>query len=399
MLSESKLEGNFLHNKRKIVRTIAYYLSYITIGFATAIIGPTLPGLSNLAGTNLVGISYIFPILAIGYLIGSYAGGRMYDSYKAHPVTAGAIVLLGVVMFFVPFSQALWFILALFFIAGLAAGSIDVGGNALLVWTHGSKVGPFMVGLHFFYGFGAFIAPMIVGLSLRISPDISWPYWILTIICIPIMLFIFLIPSPKTPAAPKSQSDDKEIRMLVILITIFMFMHVGAELSYGGWIYSYALKLEITNETNAAYLTSAYWGAIMVGRLISVAVSLKVKPKVMLFVYLIGCVLSALFLILFSTSLTAVWICTITLGLSVSTLVPTTFTLTGDYLHISGKLAGWLVIGIGAGNLVVPWLVGQLFEPFGAISLPVINLVTFVSALGLLTLIVQLIKKMKLETT
>jgi len=386
-----------LEKKQKIVRTAAYYLSYITIGFATGIIGPTLPGLSKLAGTNLVGISYIFPILSIGYLIGSYAGGRMYDTYKVHPVTAGAIVLLGIVMFFVPFSQALWIILALFFITGLAAGSIDVGGNALLVWTHGSKVGPFMVGLHFFYGFGAFIAPMIVGLSMRVSPEIGWPYWILTIICIPIMLFIFLIPSTKAPSVVSTQAASKSSRLLVLLIAIFMFMHVGAELSYGGWIYSYALKLGITNETNAAYLTSAYWGAIMVGRLISVAVSLKVRPKVMLFVYLIGCVLSALFLITFSTSLAAVWICTITLGLSVSTLVPTTFTLTGDNLHISGKLAGWLVIGIGAGNLVVPWLIGQLFEPVGAIILPIINLITFIFALGLLTLIILLIKKMQLE--
>ncbi|NQT60516.1 MAG: MFS transporter [Bacteroidetes bacterium] len=386
-----------MEKKQKIVRTAAYYLSYITIGFATGIIGPTLPGLSKLAGTNLVGISYIFPILSIGYLIGSYAGGRMYDTYKVHPVTAGAIVLLGIVMFFVPFSQALWIILALFFITGLAAGSIDVGGNALLVWTHGSKVGPFMVGLHFFYGFGAFIAPMIVGLSMRVSPEIGWPYWILTIICIPIMLFIFLIPSTKAPSVVSTQAASKSSRLLVLLIAIFMFMHVGAELSYGGWIYSYALKLGITNETNAAYLTSAYWGAIMVGRLISVAVSLKVRPKVMLFVYLIGCVLSALFLITFSTSLAAVWICTITLGLSVSTLVPTTFTLTGDNLHISGKLAGWLVIGIGAGNLVVPWLIGQLFEPVGAIILPIINLITFIFALGLLTLIILLIKKMQLE--
>ena len=386
-----------MEKKQKIVRTIAYYLSYITIGFATGIIGPTLPGLSRLAGTNLVGISYIFPILSIGYLIGSYTGGRMYDRFKVHPVTAGAIVLLGIIMFFVPFSQALWVVFALFFISGLAAGSIDVGGNTLLVWTHGSSVGPFMVGLHFFYGFGAFIAPMIVGLSMRVSTEISWPYWILAGICIPIMLFIFLIPSTKAPAAPKTQSDGESNRLLVLLITAFMFMNVGAQLSYGGWIYSYALKLGITNETNAAYLTSAYWGSIMVGRLISVPVSLKIKPKVMLFVYLFGCVLSALFLILFSTSFSAVWICTITLGLSVSTLVPTTFTLTGDYLHISGKLAGWLVIGIGAGNLVVPWLVGQLFEPFGAIILPIVNLITFIFALGLLVLIVLLIKKKQLE--
>lgn len=385
-----------MEKKQKIVRTIAYYLSYITIGFATGIIGPTLPGLSRLAGTNLVGISYIFPILSIGYLIGSYTGGSMYDRFKVHPVTAGAIALLGVIMFFVPFSQALWVILVLFFISGLASGSIDVGGNTLLVWTHGSTVGPFMVGLHFFYGFGAFIAPMIVGLSMRVTTEIGWPYWILAVLCIPIMLFIFIIPSTKLGEAPEAQFEGASSSLLIVLITLFMFMNVGAQLSFGGWVYSYALKLGITNETNAAYLTSAFWGSIMAGRLISVPVSLKIKPKVMLFAYLFGCVLSALFLILFSTSLAAVWICTITLGLSISTLVPTTFTLTGNYMHISGKVAGWLVIGIGSGNLVVPWLIGQLIEPFGAVVLPIVNLITFIFALGLLTLIVLLIKKKQL---
>jgi len=386
-----------LEKKQKIVRTIAYYLSYITIGFVTGIIGPTLPGLSLNAGTTLEGISYIFPVLAVGYLIGSYAGGWMYDRFKVHPVVAAGLLILGIMMFLIPLSQTLWIILALFLVTGFAAGSVDVGGNTLLVWTHGASVGPFMVGLHFFFGFGAFIAPMIVGLTMRGSSDISWAYWTLTLLSIPIMLFIFLIPSTKAPTSPKAQAEGKSSLLLVFLITAFMFMHVGAELSYGGWIYSYAIKLGLTNEANAAYLTSAYWGAIMVGRLISVAVSMKVKPKMMLFVYLSGCALSALFLILFSTSITAVWICTITFGLSMSTLVPTTFTLTGDYLHISGKLAGWLVIGIGAGNLVVPWVVGQLFEPFGAISLPIVNLITLISALGILTLIVLLIKKMKLE--
>jgi len=39
----------------------------------------------------------------------------------------------------------------------------------------------------------------------------------------------------------------------------------------------------------------------------------------------------------------------------------------------------------------------QLFEPFGAIILPIVNLITFIFALGLLVLIVLLIKKKQLE--
>jgi hypothetical protein len=70
-----------------------------------------------------------------------------------------------------------------------------------------------------------------------------------------------------------------------------------------------------------------------------------------------------------------------------------TFTFAGENMDISGRVTGWLVIGVGAGNLFFPWLVGQLFEPKGPGVLPVINLFTFILALGLVAIMLIMIRK------
>lgn len=384
-----------MNTEGKIRKTVAYYLSYITIGFATGIIGPTLPALSRNTGTNLSGVSYLFPILSVGYLVGSFIGGRMYDKVKGHPITAVGLVLLLVSMFFIPLTPLLWVLLALFFISGIASGTVDVGGNTLLIWTHGGGVGPYMVGLHFFYGLGAFIAPMIVGQTLRMTSDITWAYRILAIICVPIIIYLLAVRSPGQPSKEEVGRSAGENRLLILLISFFMFLHVGAELSFGGWIYSFALKMNIANETGSAYLTSAYWGTLTVGRLIAVAIAVKMKPKSMLIVDLVGCIMAVVILLFMSSNAAAVWTGTILLGFFIAALVPTTFTFAGEHMDISGRIAGWFVIGIGTGNLFFPWLVGQLFEPRGAVVLPLINLITFAAALGLVFVMLGVIRKKK----
>jgi len=44
---------------------------------------------------------------------------------------------------------------------------------------------------------------------------------------------------------------------------------VGVEVAYGGWIFTYAVKVFGMGETEADYLSSAFWGAITLGRLLA----------------------------------------------------------------------------------------------------------------------------------
>ena len=87
-----------------------------------------------------------------------------------------------------------------------------------------------------------------------------------------------------------------------------------------------------------------------------------------------------LIMIIFPASVPAVWIGTIMLGVFMASLIPSTFTYAGQNIDMTGKVTGWFVMGIGAGNLIFPWLIGQMFEPVGPISLPLVTLSAIILA-------------------
>jgi hypothetical protein len=49
--------------------------------------------------------------------------------------------------------------------------------------------------------------------------------------------------------------------------TLLCIKRAGADL-----IFTYAIKVGLTNETNAAYLTAVFWGALTLGRLAAIEV-------------------------------------------------------------------------------------------------------------------------------
>jgi len=64
---------------RRISRTVSYYVAFVALGMVAAAVGPTLPDLAENTRTRLSEISVIFTTHSLGYLIGSFQGGRLYD--------------------------------------------------------------------------------------------------------------------------------------------------------------------------------------------------------------------------------------------------------------------------------------------------------------------------------
>src|SRR5262249_20452098 len=145
-----------------------------------------------------------------------------------------------------PLISLLSILTGLLLILGIAQGALDVGGNTLLVWLHREKVAPFMNALHFFFGLGAFLSPIIVARSLQLSKDINWAYWILVLLMIPIAIRLYFQSSPAAQTHDNEQGGRQLDYLLIGLITTFFFLYAGAEISFGGWIYSYVMKLNIT---------------------------------------------------------------------------------------------------------------------------------------------------------
>ena len=140
----------------RLTQSAAYFAAFVALGMFAAVLGPTLPGLVANTRTDLSRISILFAARSAGYLIGSFLGGRLYDRLPGHRVIAVGLGLMALVLFGAPTIALLPVLAAVLLLGGIAQGTVDVGGNTLLVWVQRDKVGPFMNALHFFWGIGAF---------------------------------------------------------------------------------------------------------------------------------------------------------------------------------------------------------------------------------------------------
>jgi fucose permease len=309
-------------------------------------------------------ISFLFMARSLGYLIGSLLGGRLYDRVPGHPVMTVVLVVMAAMLALTPVLPLLWLLTAALLILGLGEGVLDVGGNTLLVWAHRDKVAPFMNGLHFFFGVGALLSPIIIAQKVLVSGDINWAYWTLAALVLPVAVLLLRLPVPTVLKVSKDSPQAKVNYLLIVLIAIFFFLHVGAEASMGGWIFTYATALNLTSKTMAAYLTSTFWGALTLGRLLAIPVSTRFRPRYVLLADLVGCLVSV-GVILLSKSLVGVWLGTCGAGLCIASIFPTTISFAERRMTITGQVTGWFFVGSSLGGMFLPWLIGQLFESIG----------------------------------
>jgi len=348
-----------------VSRTILYFLTFCLLGMVKSSLGPTLPDLEKQTGSTVSEISILFTARAIGNLFGAVVVGRLYDRFRGHTLIAIELVLMAVGLAAVPVIPSLWLVTAVMLLIGVGEHSLDVGSNTLLLWTHGQKSGPILNGMHLFFGVGSFLVPLVVDQSRSLTGGITWAFLALAIPLVPVALLILRLPSPREPLEGELGGPHKVDALLLGLITIFFMLCIAAQVSYGGWIFSYALARGFGDETIAALLNSAFWGALTIGRLLAIPIATKVKAGTMLLADLIGSLVSIGLILLFPHSKVAVWVGTVGAGLSMASVAATVYSFTRERMPIRGKVTGFLLTGTSIGIMTLPWIIGQLFESVG----------------------------------
>jgi FHS family Na+ dependent glucose MFS transporter 1 len=372
----------------RLSKTTAYYVAFIALGTTGAMLGPTKAGLAENTQTQLSQISLLFTAGSLGYLLGSLLSGRLFDRMPGHPVMAAGLILMAAMLGLAPLAPLLWLLFAVFLTLGMAQAAVDVGGNTLLVWIHGDEVPPFMSALHFFFGLGAFLAPIIIALAVAPSGEITWAYWALAILMLPVAIWLLRLRSPVIQGdSEKDLSRPVDNRLLALLV-VFFFLHVGAELSFGGWIFDYAVAMGLTASSTSAYLlNSAFWGALTLGRLLAIPAAIRFRPSTILLGGLVGCLVSLVVILGWPTSSVAVWLGTLGMGLSIAPMFPTGINLAERRMGITGQVTSWFLVGASLGSMSVPWLIGQLFESVGPQVAMVIILIDMILALGVFAVV------------
>ncbi len=347
---------------------ILYYSSFLFMGIAAAVIGPSLLQLSQQTGTTLEALSVIFPTRAGAYMLGSGLAGWLFDRFTGKGVLAAGLLLMGVTLALVPLLSTLLLLMAILFLMGISMGLVDVGCNTLLMNTRVSNLSPYMNTLHFFFGVGTFFAPLVLAGTIRQQGGIRFGYWGLALVSLLVLVQLINLRIPLDSRLEEETSGKSVSKgaqnpgMFVFLIVLFFFFYVGVEVGFGNWISTFSLKINLTGEVGAAVLTSAYWGAFTLGRLISIPVSIKIPPSRLVLFSLLGAWISLGLILLFPASPAAVWAGSILLGLSISSIFPTMLSFSKALMPLSGKLTSYFFISGGLGAMFLPWLIGRFVE-------------------------------------
>jgi MFS transporter, FHS family, Na+ dependent glucose transporter 1 len=356
------------------------------MGISMSSLGPTIPALADNTRSSISAISILFAARSLGSLVSSVWGGQLYDRMRGHGVLAVMILGMAASTALTPFIPLLWVLALVLFITGVAQGVLNIGGNVLLVWLHGRQVGPYMNALHFFFGVGTFIAPVIVAQFIARDGGLVWTYLLLGLIILPTAV-IALLPSPPSPQAVRDSEGQRNDWLVIVLIALIFGCYSGGAMAFSGWIFTYVTELGLTNETNAAYLTSLFWGGLTIGRLIGIPLAVKVRPKTLLWADFGLALLSLLVMLAWPRQLLAVMVTSATLGLAFATIYPTTMALAGEIMALSGRVTGYFSLGNSAGTMLIPWVIGPLFEMVGPGSMTAVLIADMFFALGVMWLL------------
>jgi FHS family Na+ dependent glucose MFS transporter 1 len=307
---------------------------------------------------------------AVGSTVGTTLGGRLFDRVRGHPVLGMTQLADAVLLAFLPIMPWFWLLLGMVAVKGVADGVVHTGANTLLLWMHGAHVGPYLHGLHFCFGLGAFLGPLLVAQVIGVAGGYRWAYWALAVVALLVSLRLLTFsgdPRPAPPGVPgvSAPGGARLSDPRVVSAALFLFCYVGAEVAFGDWLYTYAVALQLASAAGAAYLTAGFWLAFTLGRLISIPLATRFTPSQIVLVALSTCLSLLALVIIRPDSRVVLWIVVCGVGFGMAPLWPTGFTLAGQSLPLTASVSGMILLGDSVGGMVLPWLVGHVLDATG----------------------------------
>ena len=370
-----------------------------------AVFGPSILKLGEQTQSTLGVISMIFPTRALSYLVGSWIAGYVFDKFRGHRLLIRILPIIGITMALIPFLKDPLTLIIVSMVMAVATGMVDVGCNSLLFRVPDIDIAPAMNGLHFFFGLGSFIAPLVLAGSLHFSNGIQWGFWGLGLFSLLILVqFIRLTePGKNEISLPDTREPSlgqlSKQKQLIWVIALFFFAFVGVEIGYGDWLAAYSITSGLAREKTATLLTSTYWGAFTLSRLISIPLAVKLKPKWVLLIDMVGSVVGLGLVFLFPHRSSILWVGTIILGLSVASLFPTMLTFAEGLLPMTGRVTSIFFVSGSVGSIFLPWLIGRSVEKLGPAFIVQVLFLTLILAFIIFLGLMVVSKKPAVGTT
>lgn len=215
--------------------TWRYFALFVAIGLMGGLLGPALPHLAAMTNASMSQIAVLFTARALGNMAGALTTGVLIDRYSGHRVLLGMAMLGALGLLITPFSPSLALLTGMMGILGFAEVSLNAGGNTLLLWLHKESSGPQVSALHFCFGLGNMLTPLLIMLALAMTGQFQWAFWIVASCLLMVIVPIARSPSPGKPHADTTLGTHHLTKhrdpLLLGLLMLMFSLYVGIEIT------------------------------------------------------------------------------------------------------------------------------------------------------------------------
>ena len=339
-------------------------------GIATVLIGQVLPILAARFELSDLQSAYLFPAQLTGSLSGTFLTnwfGKLGRLVQASAIGA-ALMAAGFTMMNLASYEL---VLVGFLLNGLGVGLTLPAINVLILERNPANSAAALNFLNFFWGVGAIVSKPFVdataeGTSLTLTT---------TLVAVPMAVSaVWLFIAPSGGEAKLSRSDNSDDRTpiwstpMAWAIALFGFIHVGFESGMGGWLTTYAARVEGGASAKFISPTFLFFLFFVVGRGIAPAFFRYLDENKVIFLSLLA-VLAGLAVALTANGYFELCLGAAIAGFGTSSVFPTNVSrFSRAFGPEAMRRATPLFVSGTLGATVVTWLIGYLSDRTGSLQ-------------------------------
>ena len=268
---------------------IVIYIVFISLGLPDSLFGVSWPVVHLDFGVP-ESFASVYSII-IGVCTGgvSFVAGKLIRRFGTGRVTLYSTLLTVIAMIGISFAPNLVVMMLFAVVMGYGAGAIDTGLNNYVSLHYEAR---HMNWLHCFWGLGVTISPMIMSLFLG-GENGSWRngYRVVAMLQFAIAMIVLATLNKWKSESETSENTEENrqvpektfgqlVRMRGVGTSILSLgFYCSGEFILGTWGATYAVNVFGLSPDVAAKWVSLYYGGIMLGRIVSGFVSMKVNDN------------------------------------------------------------------------------------------------------------------------
>lgn len=386
-----------LQTKPRRLYLLSLHGIFFLSGIATVLIGQVLPILSRRFDLNDLESGSFFPAQFAGSIAGTLISGYLGRYGRLRVAAFGGALLMAAGVLLI----AVWSELAVaagFFLNGVGIGLTLPSINILVLEANARRPAASLSFLNFFWGVGAICSKPFVDVTSS-ATGTAWTGAILAVfLTIAALLLIGAGPADEK-TQPETPADGQTTRPIwrdpaAWAIAAFNFIHIGFESGMGGWLTTFAERLDPQGNRLVFSPTVIFFLFFVIGRAVAPLIFRVLDDDRMLVASLIV-VMFGLTVILTSGNSVMLSAGAAIAGFGTSSIFPTNISrFSRIFGHGSLRRATPLFICGTLGAASVTWSIGLISDVFGSLRVGMFLLAAAVSFLMLLqALIVSLSRR------